>query len=448
MREKTWCPVRFTESECDSIGERVRDIGVRLQKIPKVLEMSQIANLQSGYGKWASSYPLDSLAQGPLGLALMFNELHHMWPAEGWNFHAHKYLAEPLRNFALKDEHALGLLSGACGLYFVTQQLSWDGAEYAQTRDQLETLLSCAANNYATKLALDEYPRPENYDLVSGAVGISAALLMQKSNANIMESEGLLGLVSHLVWLGKQDMTHYMQQFAVWYRSAALNERQKRWQAQDTAYIGDGMRHGLAGLIALLSLALERGLDAAIADIPETLEYLCQQIVIHHEAKEGYYLQNGYRDKYHSPGNCAPFAWCNGASGIVRAVWLAGCALQNNELCDKALEGLSEMGKRFRKEAYVIGPSLCHGLAGMVQVYAHFAHETAEPTISEDVYTMTERLLTLFEADRPFGYRAWGPEYIRFDSPWLFEGAAGVALALLTTISPKQPSWDRVMLLA
>ena len=53
-----------------------------------------------------------------------------------------------------------------------------------------------------------------------------------------------------------------------------------------------------------------------------------------------------------------------------------------------------------------------------------------------------------FEADRPFGYRAFGPEYIRFDSPWLFEGAAGVALALLTTVSPKAPSWDRVMLLA
>lgn len=448
MIKKTWCPVRFTEGERDSICERVRDIGFRLQKIPKVLEMSQIANLQSGYGKWASSYPLDNLAQGPLGLALMFNELHHMWPAEGWNFHAHKYLAEPLRNFALKDEHSLGLLSGACGLYFVVQQLSWDGTEHEETIDQLETLLSSAANNYATKLALEEYPRPENYDLVSGAVGISAALLMQRTDAGVVESEGLLGLVLHLVWLGKQNMTQYMQQFAIWYRSTALNARQKRWQAQDNAYMGDGMRYGLAGLIALLSLVLESGLDTAIADIPETLEYLCKQIVMHQDIRGDYWSQHTYRDSYHSPGNCAPFAWCNGATGIVRALWLAGRALHNNALCDKALEGLSEMGKRFRKESYLIGPSLCHGLAGMIQVYTHFAHETAESTISEDVHAMTERLLALFEPDRPFGYRAFGPEYIRFDSPWLFEGAAGVALALLTTISPEQPSWDRIMLLA
>jgi lantibiotic modifying enzyme len=448
MVGKTWCPVPFTESERDLICERIRDLGFRLQKSPKVLEMSQIAYAQSGYKKWASIYPQDNLAQGPLGLALMYNELHRVWPAEGWHFIAHKYLAEPLRTFSFKDDHALGLLSGACGLLFVTQQLALDGTEYTETVDQLKTLLSSAASRYASKLALDEYPHPENYDLVSGAVGIGTALLTQDADTDGVECEGLLALLSHLVWLGKQDMTHYMDQFASWYRSTDLHERQRRWQAHNSAYVGDGMRYGCAGLIALLSLALQKGLDTLIDGLPETVEYLCQRIVTHRGEQGEYWPQVAYVDRSHCPGNCAPFAWCNGATGITRALWLAGCALDNEELCSKALECLSEMGKRFRKEPYLIGPSLCHGLAGMVQVYAHFANETGESIFSDDVYFLTERLLDLFEVDRPFGYRAFGPEYIRFDSPWLFDGAAGVALALLTTISPLSPSWDRVMLLA
>jgi len=223
-----------------------------------------------------------------------------------------------------------------------------------------------------------------------------------------------------------------------------------RWQAQDSAYVGYGMRCGLAGLVALLSLVVLNGLDTLIQDIPETLVCLCKQIRegMHRDEQGAYWLQDTPPDVYHSSGICAPFAWCNGTAGIARALWLAGQALHDDKLCTLALECLSEAGKRFRKEPSLIGPSLCHGLAGMIQTYAHFAHETGMSTLSDDIYAMTTRLLELFEADRPFGYRAFGPEYIRFDSPWLFEGAAGVALALLTTVSPKAPSWDRVMLLA
>lgn len=450
MREETWCPVPFTEGERDLIRERVRDIGFRLQKSPKVLKMSRIARQQSGYKKQAVSYPLDNLAQGPLGLALMYHEFDRVWPEEGWDFIAHKYLAEPLRELSVHEDQIPGLLSGICGLFFVVRQLSDEGTHYQEINDQLKTVLSLVVSNYTGRLALDEYPHPENYDLVSGAVGICAALLTQVNTSDVSETRELFQLLSHLVWLGRQDTIQYMDQFASWYHSPHLRTRQMRWQAKDSAYVGYGMRCGLAGLIALLSLVMLNGLDTVIQDIPETLVYLCRQIREgrHRDEQGAYWPQDAPLDAYHGSGICAPFAWCNGITGIARALWLAGQALHDDILCTLALECLSEASKRFRKESSLIGPSLCHGLAGMIQTYAHFAHETGMPTFSDDIYAMTTRLLELFEADRPFGYRTFGPEYIRFDSPWLFEGAAGVALALLTTVSPKAPSWDRVMLLA
>jgi lantibiotic modifying enzyme len=450
MIEETWCPVPFTENERDLIRERVRDIGFRLQKSPKVLKMSRIARQQSGYKKQAASYPLYNLAQGPLGLALMYHELDRVWPEDGWDLIAHKYLAEPLRELSVHEDQTPGLLSGICGLSFVLLQLSDGGTHYQDINGQLKTVLSLVVSNYTGRLVLDEYPHPANYDLVSGAVGICAALLMQENALDAPETRELFDLLYHLVWLGRQDMMQYMGQFDSWYHSPHLRTRQMRWQAKDSAFIGYGMRCGLASLVALLSLVMLNGLDTVIQDIPETLVYLCGQIRegMHRDEQGVYWPQDAPPDVYHSSGICAPFAWCNGTTGIARALWLAGLALHDDALCTLALECLSEAGKRFRKEPLLIGPSLCHGLAGMIQTYAHFAHETGLSTLSNDIYTMTTRLLELFEADRPFGYRAFGPEYIRFDSPWLFEGAAGVALALLTTVSPKAPSWDRVMLLA
>jgi hypothetical protein len=241
-----------------------------------------------------------------------------------------------------------------------------------------------------------------------------------------------------------------MHQFGGWYASPLLTERQIHWQALEHAYCGYGMRNGLAGLVALLSLVVLDGLAMYRNDTEETLEALCKQMRagMRHDKQGLHWPQEIPSDHYHTQGTCAPFAWCNGTAGITRALWLAGQALHDNALCTLALECLTEMSKHWRKELPFIGPSLCHGLAGMILVYARFVHDTRDTTFSDDLHALTSRLLDLFEADRPFGYRARGPEYIRFDSPWLFEGAAGVALALLTIISPEAPAWDRVMLLA
>src|ERR1700730_5928321 len=124
MTEETWCPVQFTESESNLIYERVRDIGLRLQEIPKVFKMSQISRQQKGYKKWAPSNPLGNLAQGSLGLALMYSEFDHVWPEEGGDGLAHEYLVDFQSNFSLSEDSTLGLLFGACGFIFVIQQLS------------------------------------------------------------------------------------------------------------------------------------------------------------------------------------------------------------------------------------------------------------------------------------------------------------------------------------
>jgi lantibiotic biosynthesis protein len=152
-------------------------------------------------------------------------------------------------------------------------------------------------------------------------------------------------------------------------------------------------------------------------------------------------------DHYHRPGVCAPFAWCNGVSGVARAFWLAGRALGDDGFTAFAQEGIAQAVKSFKRDPLCFGPSLCHGVAGLLQVCARFAGETKDVVLAEDIQALLQRTLELFEPDRPFGYRSFEPEYIRVDTPWLLDGASGVALTLLSLLSPVAPTWDRILLL-
>jgi lantibiotic biosynthesis protein len=444
MIPPTWHPPSFTDGERDLICKRVRDIGHRLRNAPHVLKISRIAAQQSKY-MHEPGYRLRSLGQGPLGVALLYSELDRVLPGEDWDQAADEYLALLQGEIAIEAHHTLGLFSGECGLLFVAHSLSRKEARYRQICSWAEKTILPAVQGYVGELALDDYPLPENYDLMNGAIGIGAALLSLVNEP--LASAALASLLNHLTWLGQRDIVYDIHQFDHWYGSVELRTTQARWRAADSAYVGYGMQRGLAGLIALLSLAVLN--SSHVSAIPDALKALCAQVrqgMCRDE--QGWYWSQVYAgDAYHRSGWCTPFAWCTGTTGIARALWLAGRALGDQELCTLALECIAEAGQRFRRDPTLIGPSLCHGLAGVLLVCLRFARESGEPTLAGDVRAMTDRLLEMFESDRPFGYRAFEPEYIRVDSPWLLEGGSGVALALLATVSPTPPAWDRVMLL-
>src|SRR5690348_12822090 len=108
--EPIWQPAHFTVDERHAILTRVRDLGQRLQDRSYVLRMSRVAAQQSKYTLWAlHGYRSYSLALGPLGLALMYDELDRALPGEGWDQAAHAYLPLPQGMLLLEGPHAFGL---------------------------------------------------------------------------------------------------------------------------------------------------------------------------------------------------------------------------------------------------------------------------------------------------------------------------------------------------
>lgn len=448
MASVTWCPMHYSDSDHTSIVERVRDIAHRMRDTTYTLEMSRIAAEQSKYIQ-GSGYRIYSLARGPLGLALLYAELERTFPEEGWDQTAHEYLTLLPKEIVVDDRQDFGLLSGVCGLLFVAHFLSRDGSRYQRLLGELNRTVLPGLVGHVYDILKEDKPTQRQYDLANGAVGISATFLTLAKQSDI--PGGMSMLLNHLVWLSKRDIEQDVDCYDHWYRSSELRDSLARWNVADSSFVGYGICGGLAGLVALLSLTLTHGRSVQdVSGIADTLKMLCEQLRRGMRRDElGWHWPTQHNDEF---GHCAQayvrFAWSDGICGIARALWMAGQALHDESLCTLALECVYEVSQHFRRRPTVMELSLCHGMAGMLQVYTHFASETRDSTMIEAAHLLSGYLLDSFEPDRPFGYRVVEPEFIRVDVPWLFKGASGVALALLATVSPDPPAWDRVMLIA
>ena len=141
-------------------------------------------------------------------------------------------------------------------------------------------------------------------------------------------------------------------------------------------------------------------------------------------------------------------AWCYGAPGVARALSLAGAARGRLEWRELAVEAMAAVYRRPFADRQINSPTLCHGVAGLLQATLRFANETRLPMFTDAASDLVEWLLSAYEPDSVMGYRNWEPGGTRVDQPGLLEGSAGVLLSLLAAATEIAPSWDRAFLLA
>src|SRR5262249_14295477 len=152
----------------------------------------------------------------------------------------------------------------------------------------------------------------------------------------------------------------------------------------------------------------------------------------------------------HNAPACGPSraAWCYGAPGVARALWLAGVSRNRREWQALAIEAMEAVYRRPTAARCIDSPTFCHGVAGLLQVTARFANDTRLPAFAEAAADLAEWLLSAYEPDSLLGYRNWEPGGARVDQAGLLDGAPGVLLALLAASTDVEPSWDRAILLS
>ncbi|TCO62193.1 lanthionine synthetase C family protein [Actinocrispum wychmicini] len=378
-------------------------------------------------GRWAAL----SLSDGYPATALLFAELAHQDPAYRAVAHQHLAIGSAAGNASTR-----GLYVGAGALAFAAARAAGKAGAYA---DMLSTLDHHLAMWVARKL------RPEWERMSAGRPGTEFATYDVVT--------GVTGVGRHLLDRGALESTQAVLRYLV-----TLTEpvgRLPGWWAVHPPTVADpggghantGLAHGIAGPLALISIAWAHGVRVPGQDA--AAERIVDWLLTWSDTDEnGRYWPYGLdtaelaaRPKRLRP---ARSAWCYGTPGIARALHLAGTAFDRPEWTDEAVGALQAMLLRPLHSHAVTDAGLCHGWAGLLHLVLGTGRDTGAPELLAAADRIAARVLEVYDPDSAFGFRVDGTD----DTAGFLEGAAGVALALLGWLGEPRSGWDAALLAA
>ena len=390
-----------------------------------------------------------TLAQGDAGLAVVCAYLDACAPEGEWDRAGHEYLASAGAAAEVPPSLPAGMHSGLAGLAFAAWSLSRGGTRYRRLLMSIDTLLLPRIAGQAQGLirADGDGMSVGEFDVISGCAGVGAYLLSRRENPSAAaELEAVLRAIVALAGgAGPRPR---------WWTPAHLLFDEETAAMYPHGNLNCGLAHGIPGPLALMALAFAGGIR--VPGIEEAVERLGVWLVTN-RADDAWGVNwpysvpltpEGLQDRSARAYGPSRTAWCYGAPGVARALWLAGVAFDRPAWRELALEAMQAVYRRPAAARYIDSPTFCHGVAGLLQITLRFAHDTRLPLFTEAAVDLTEWLLSAFEPDSLLGYRNWEPGGTRVDHPGLLDGAPGVLLTLLAASSAVEPTWDRMFLLS
>lgn len=289
-----------------------------------------------------------------------------------------------------------------------------------------------------------------DYDVVSGLSGKGRLLLALGDDRS---SDALHTTLRHLVACTLPVTAHGASVPGWWCRGDDPAELPH-------GYLDAGLAHGVAGPLALMALAHDRG--HRVEGMPEAMRTIADWLLRRATADEHGLLWPSRVSFAQETGaepvtpDAVKAAWCYGIAGVARALHLAGIALGDRQLCATAVQALRGAVLRPWSDAQLVGPTVCHGAAGLLQVVLRVTERDPDPVLQGAAGLLAQRVLYDFDRTTPFGFRhahrTRSGRVVGVDEPGLLQGAAGVALVLATfahhpgTVGPDV--WDAPLLLS
>jgi len=280
-----------------------------------------------------------------------------------------------------------------------------------------------------------------DYDLVSGLVGIGVYALERLPRRAAQDA--MRAVTDHLDRLAERTPDGL-----TWWTPPTLMIPETRAR-YPSGYYNLGMAHGVPGVLAVLAGAYAAGCERArVLPLVEGAAswLLAQRQPAGSSSVFPYTLS---RDESAQPARCA---WCYGDPGVAAALLCAARALDRPEWERAALAIARSAADRPPDQTGVVDAGLCHGAAGLAQIYSRAAQATGDPELRRAARLWLGRTLDFRrDGEGIAGYRSLsfvGGQGTWTDDPSLLTGATGIALVLLSALAPVEPGWDRLLLLS
>jgi hypothetical protein len=429
-----------------------------------------------------------AVGQGHAGLALLFGALDRHQPGQGWDRTAHRHLELAVRAAEALRRPPAGLFAGLAGIGLVAACLAGDGGRYRRLLAGVDRALVARVPELAGPSGRSGGLAVRELDLISGLAGVGAYLLVRRAEAG--PAAALPVVLGRLAGLTGTD-----PEGPRWRTPPGLLGPDERARFP-RGYLNCGLAHGIPGPLAVLALALRAGVD--LPGLADAVDRAAGWLAVHRADDvagpnwpnavplpgrraggvpaaggpvDGVALAggrvggvpaaggpvDGVPAAGHPAGPTGPLAlaparaaWCYGGPGVAAALRLAGDALGDAGAGyrDLAAAALGAAVAKPDRERGTHSPTFCHGQAGLLAVASTFARATGEPRFRRAAAELAAGLVDRFDPAAPLGYRDQEAGGRTVDQPGLLTGAPGVALALLGAVSPAEPAWARLFLLA
>jgi lantibiotic modifying enzyme len=324
---------------------------------------------------------------------------------------------------------APGLYGGAARVAFAVGHLS--AGEDADT--------ACAMIE-ASLLAFLEQPT-ENYDLISGVVGIAVPVLQRIADGSPSPSSEPVAraILGHLERLSCREPAGLS-----WHTPPSLLPAWQRELAPE-GYTNLGLAHGIPGIVAILARYIAAGVEVQRAR--RLLDGAVGYLMSVAETEPGGRFQAWLPSK--TPRSPPRVAWCYGDLGVAVAMMAAASATNRDDWRASALELAHGMAIRPVESSGVVDAGLCHGAAGVAHLFNRLSQAIGDAELADAAERWFDRTLAMRSSEPVAGF----PRAMPVDgtitweaAPELLTGATGVALALHAAISPIEPAWDQLLL--
>jgi hypothetical protein len=344
------------------------------------------------------------LSEGALGRALLHIE-------RGDRSAARRSLASAVAGGVSAGGNA-SLFHGAPALEFVLGRAGHAGRDVRAAADRVVAARLTAARRRQASRAL---PHLAEFDLIRGLTGLGALLLARDADSPLLKE-----VLSSLVSLSRPVRIDGRELPGWWSATGPAGEEMAGGHGNN------GAAHGIAGPLALLSLAVRHG--ARVPGQSDAIEVFACWL----DRYGGRYWIT--RDQLTAPEPPEPAparpSWCYGRLGIARAQQLAAIArgdpARRIAAEDSVVDALTDPARLSR----VTDASLCHGWAGLLTVVRAVAADSPAPDrFRPHIEDLTERLASGLD---------------QLPKPGFMEGRAGAHLALDGTDTT---GWTRALLI-
>jgi hypothetical protein len=345
------------------------------------------------------------LSEGALGTALLHIERGDLPTAR-------HHLTQAVAHGVSAGGNA-SLFHGAPALEFVLDRAGHVDANVRAAVDRVVDARLAAARRRQTSGAL---PHLAEWDHIRGLTGLGALLLSRES-----PSARLTEVLAYLVALSR-PVRVMGRQLPGWWSAVGPDGEEL-----PGGHGNHGMAHGIAGPLAVLSLAARH--DVLVPGQHEAIDVFARWLDTYGDR---YWITRSHLDSAALPAaqTTARQSWCYGRPGIARAQQLAALALGEGDRRQAAEDTVAGILTDPGHLARITDATICHGWAGLLSLARAVAADSPKPG-----------RFTLVISDL---HRHLAAGLDRLTKPGFMEGRSGAQLALH---SANTTNWARVLLL-